>query len=124
MSNSIACDVVVPMDTFDGEAYMGIWYEIQRSQWQPYGSGKNECTVAHYSNLEDGTFDVYNSRQDDNGSSTREGLTGTGDAIYNGAFYVSFYFFQFSTQPNYWIVDTDYDTYALVHACNPSDEAA
>ena len=122
-SNTIVCDNVEALGAFDGPAYMGVWYEIQHSKWQPYGNGKQVCTVADYNslNLDDGTFVVHNTSQEN--FEGRYGIFGTGKVTGNGQVIVNFYGPE-PTEPNYLILDTDYDTYALTYFCETDDEAA
>ena len=48
-----------PMESFDVERYMGLWYEIVRDKYIPFELVE-ECITAEYTSNEDGTFDVFN----------------------------------------------------------------
>ena len=75
-----------------------------------------------YSNLDEATaaFEVYNSSTV--GFLPRTGVHGSASCANqpNGQCIVSFFGQQFD-EPNYLIVDTDYETYSMVYACEPND---
>ena len=121
-ANSVVCDTVEPLASFDASRYMGTWYNIQHSHGAAFQPDNFDCTQAVYSNLDQdaGTFEVYNSstvgflpRTGVHGNATCAG-TPTGQCI------VSFFGQQFD-HANYLVVDTDYDTYSMVYACEPDD---
>ena len=74
------------------------------------------CTAANYSdlNLDDSTFAIHNSAEENFGD--RHGVFGTGRVTGNGQVIVNFYGPE-PTEPNYLVMDTDYDTYALIYSC-------
>mmetsp|Transcript_17068 Transcript_17068/g.12133 ORF Transcript_17068/g.12133 Transcript_17068/m.12133 type:complete len:88 (+) Transcript_17068:32-295(+) len=59
------CESPELVHDFDAAAYMGTWFQVQKSSGLFYVSDDAECTQAIYSNLDaqKGTFDVYNSYQ-------------------------------------------------------------
>ena len=78
--------------------------------------------VADYSNYEStGDFLVYNSLQIDSGvMGERTGTYGTvSDATSSdiGKFIVNFSDDTSTNKANFWVLDTDYNTYALVYTC-------
>ena len=103
---------------------MGTWYEIQRSHGSPFQPDSFNCTTTAYSNLnaEAGTFDVYN-------SSTVKSLPRFGvhakasvAGLPSGQAIVSF-FGQSTGEPNYNVIDTDYETYAMIYNCVENDDS-
>ena len=119
------CDTVEPLtEPFDAAAYMGTWYEIQHSAGAPFQPDSFDCATALYSDLdpETASFTVYNSSTV--GPSPRFGVTGTASCADtpNGQCIVSF-FGQVFDEPNYLVMDTDYETYSMVYACEPNSIA-
>ena len=124
INSSVVCDDVTGLPfKFEAERYMGTWYETYRTAGMPFQPDGNTCTTGTYSNLNaDGTFDVYNSGQDAN-YGPREGLAGNakcppGSEFGEGRCYVSFYGAPWEAEPNYNIIDTDYDNYAIIYSCD------
>mmetsp|Transcript_27241 Transcript_27241/g.19645 ORF Transcript_27241/g.19645 Transcript_27241/m.19645 type:complete len:192 (-) Transcript_27241:91-666(-) len=116
---SARCQKPDIVQDFDGEAYMGTWYQIQKTSDVYYIGDEVECTTAFYSNFdaEEGTFDVYNSCEQP-GSDYRTGGKAKAECINDeGSCFVIFYGIK-SWRPNYLVIDTDYDNYALVYSCN------
>ena len=117
--NAHKCDPVSPLEfAFEADRYMGTWYNIQHSHGAAFQPDSADCTTALYSDLnaEAGTFKVYN-------SSTisflpRYGVTGSASVagLPSGQAIVSF-FGQTSDEPNYKVLDTDYDNYSMVTDC-------
>ena len=121
-SNTIVCDTVEPLSAFDGERYMGVWYQIQHSKDFHSGVPGAQCTAANYSDLsDDAVFAVYNSCQVNYGE--RDGVHGTGRVVGDGEVIVNFYGPE-PTEPNYLVMDTDYDNYTMVYACETADVSA
>ena len=104
---------------FEPKRYMGTWYSIQHSTGNPRIPDRN-CVTAIYDqlDLEAGTFRVQNSYSEEFGP--RKNLVGsvTNEGCPNGQFKVSF-FGGSPSVPNYKVLDTDYDTYAVVYGCRP-----
>ena len=120
--NSVVCDPVEPLASFELSRYMGTWYNIQHSHGAAFQPDSFDCTQAVYSNLDEAAaaFEVYNSSTV--GFLPRTGVHGSASCANqpNGQCIVSFFGQQFD-EPNYLIVDTDYETYSMVYACEPND---
>ena len=127
----VVCDRQSGLDfTFEPEKYMGTWYEIYHSSGEPFQPDSWTCTQATYSDLDTSgdnpTFKVYNSGEG-RFHGPRFGLHGhamcPGDpSTYGeGQCYVTFFFQPFKKLPNYQIVDTDYENYSIVYACEEDD---
>ena len=117
---NFVCDYPAPMaDTFDPERYMGVWYSIASSAGDPH-IPVYPCISALYDQLDltVGSFRVQNASCDVVGE-VRDNLTGTASIADcpNAQAKVSF-FGAVIDEPNYKILDTDYDTYAVVYACD------
>ena len=72
--------------------------------------------------MEAGTFRVQNSYSVEYGP--RKNFVGyvSSEECPNGQFKVAFFGFG-PSEPNYKVLDTDYDTYAVVYSCNPKKDA-
>ena len=116
--NTNVCDNVEPLATFDATKYMGTWYNIQHSHGAAFQPDYFDCTQALYDNLDAdaGTFNVYNSSTV--GFLPRTGVHGTASVAGQPAGWaiVSFFGQQFD-EANYKVLDTDYETYSMVYAC-------
>ena len=113
---STVCDTVEPLaEPFDAERYMGLWYDIQHSSDVFFQPPEADCTTAKYYNLDAdaGTFTVYNSfiyR-----FLPRFGITIPSSVAGLPSGYIDV---GMGGSANYFILDTDYDSYSLVYSCN------
>ena len=117
---NIVCDDVSPMTaTFRPADYMGTWYDIQHTGGTTVQPDFFDCTQAIYSDLdtETGVFKVYNSSTV--GFLPRTGVHGTAGVAGqpNGWAVINFFGTQ-KTEANYKVLDTDYENYSLVYACD------
>ncbi|GBP17935.1 Apolipoprotein D [Eumeta japonica] len=107
------------LQNLDVGRYLGTWYDVE-SYPQPFQQGT--CPIAYYSAGEEGV-DVYNTQvvaqQLDEIRGTAVPASGDGE----GKLIVSFPIAgtNFTTESDYWILDTDYDNYALVYSCRNLD---
>ena len=99
-------------ENFDATKYIGLWYEQVRDGGMPWES--NDCQQARYALNADGTVAVHNSQynpvtdkvDDAKATATFDGAQGK----------VSF--FWYAPPGDYRVLDTDYETFALVYSCD------
>jgi len=101
-------------EDFNVTKYMGTWYEIERL---PAAFEKGKCNQATYSLLTDGTVNVRNAELLSNGKiSSIEGTAKVKDSSQPAILSVSF--FKGVPDAPYWVLSTDYQSYALVYSCS------
>jgi apolipoprotein D and lipocalin family protein len=125
MLNDVSiCDSPASLTNFDGARYMGTWYEQIHTKGMPFQDEEGTCTSAHYSDLtSDGHFKVSNTGQDKD-FGKRGGVDGDVKCPEaDGKCYVAFFHKPFSEQPNYIVIDTDYDNYSMVYSCHSGPTA-
>ncbi|KAG4072240.1 hypothetical protein HA402_005962 [Bradysia odoriphaga] len=106
---------VAVADDFDVVRYMGRWYEQDKYPFIIQFGGK--CATATYALRDDGIVSVLN-RQIDRFNETENIANGTAILESPGKLIVNFAPVPIPGQPsNYWILDTDYDSYAVVFSC-------
>ncbi|XP_053401113.1 apolipoprotein D-like [Mercenaria mercenaria] len=106
-------DVEVQKD-FDPTKYFGKWYEIAKF-YTSFETGQ-KCNTATYTPKVNGHFTVYNTGLD---SSDKE-VNATGDAYSpdeNEKAKIKVQFSEKSPYADYWVLDTDYETYTLIYSC-------
>ncbi|XP_003436167.2 uncharacterized protein LOC11175951 [Anopheles gambiae] len=105
---------------FDVPRYLGLWYEIRRYE-QVFQRG-GECVTAEYSLNDDGSVRVFNSmlvppgqvRQSDVG---RAVVAFPDESPLEAKLNVTFDATATDISANYWVLGTDYDSYAVVWGC-------
>ncbi|XP_060556543.1 apolipoprotein D-like [Ruditapes philippinarum] len=107
------CKNFTTQPNFDVKRYAGGWYDIEKTYFA--GQMNKSCVKAEYSLRDDGKIDVLN--QDYTAELHEENTTGI--AFYKDPNVKSKLTVKLGTSPeaNYWIVETDYDTYALIWSC-------
>ncbi|XP_072025558.1 apolipoprotein D-like [Amphiura filiformis] len=112
------CPDVTTKADFDIEQYLGTWYQIARYP-AFFQSDDESCTQATYSPSEKGDnyVDVLNQGLLADGSvDSIQGEAYVPDPSEPGKLLVRFS--PYAPAGDYWVLDTDYDVYALVHSCS------
>ncbi|KAM9337149.1 apolipoprotein D-like [Symphorus nematophorus] len=92
---------------------MGTWYEIEKL---PAMFERGKCNQATYSLLDDGTVKVHNAELLSNGKiNSIEGVAEVKNSSQPAILDVSF--FKGVPDSPYWVLSTDYQSYALVYSC-------
>ncbi|KAH8314389.1 hypothetical protein KR059_005143, partial [Drosophila kikkawai] len=108
------CPDVKVMDSFDVEAYMGIWYEYSKYPFA-FEIGK-KCIYANYSIIDNSTISVVNAAIN-RFTGLPTNVTGKAKVIAPAQLAVAFYPSQQLTKANYQVLGTDYESYAVVYSC-------
>ncbi|KAM6971003.1 apolipoprotein D-like [Tautogolabrus adspersus] len=100
-------------ENFNVAQYMGTWYEVEKL---PAIFERGTCNQATYSLLDDGTVKVRNTELLPNGKiSSIEGVAKVKNSSQPAILDVSF--FIGAPDAPYWVLSTDYHSYALVYSC-------
>ncbi|XP_017051615.1 apolipoprotein D-like [Drosophila ficusphila] len=108
------CPEVKIVESFDAEAYMGLWYEYAKYPFV-FEFGQ-KCTTATYSIVDANTVSVFNAGINEI-SGEPKNITGEAKVIGPGQLAVAFYPGQPLTEANYLVLATDYKTYSVVYNC-------
>ncbi|CAG9796968.1 unnamed protein product [Diatraea saccharalis] len=111
------CPNVEVVTDFRPSEYLGKWYEAERYFFIFELGGK--CVTATYTDLGNGTVGVYNSNYNTI-TGKQSGINGTATLSDPSVAKLAV---RFPSVPGnfaapYWVVDTDYTSYALVWSCN------
>ena len=125
-SNAVVCDATSGLSfDFEADRYMGTWYEIYHSKGEPFQPDSWTCNTATYSDLDaaKGTFKVYNSGQGRFfGPRFGVHLSAQCPAEFGqGQCQVKMWYQKWDKEPNYRIIDTDYDNYSIIYSCHEDD---
>jgi apolipoprotein D and lipocalin family protein len=105
------CPDVTLIQGFQLAQYLGLWHTYQ--QYPATFSLGATCITAKYGLNPNGTVSVVNSQIDRNGNF--DSIEGHARIVSDGKLIVTF-----PGQPvdgNYWVLDTDYDNFAVVYSC-------
>ncbi|XP_071958966.1 apolipoprotein D-like [Antedon mediterranea] len=108
------CPEVTVQENFDVNRYLGIWYEAAR--FYTTFQKDSRCVVANYTLKDNGHINVLNS-----GYFPGEGYgsdVGDGKPNPDNPAKIGLKFNTLQPRGKYWVLDTDYDTYTLVHSCS------
>lgn len=106
------CPSPAVVQPFDVSRYIGQWWEIARVKDVPYQAA-TRCVTATYGLNSDGTVSVVNSNYDGDEYKT---VTGYAKCVGDSA-QCSVKFSYFAPGGDYEVLDTDYDSYAVVWSC-------
>ncbi|XP_058121248.1 apolipoprotein D-like [Anopheles ziemanni] len=109
---------------FSVDAYLGKWYEMQR--YESEFELNYDCVQVRYELNDDQSVSVSNSAYNLFNSSTinalgRAVLSFPDEEVIQGKLNVSF-FGAPNDRSNYWVLDTDYQTYSVVWSCEELEE--
>jgi len=115
------CDAnIKPMQNFDPTQYLGKWYE-QEKYFAIFQFG-GKCVTATYTDAGAGIIGVSNKQLHvfTNAPTTIEGTAraAAGAAPLEARLEVVFPSVPLQIPAPYWVLDTDYTSYAVVYACN------
>ncbi|XP_022087767.1 apolipoprotein D-like [Acanthaster planci] len=109
------CPAVQVKQDFNATRYFGKWYEILRFNKTSFEEG-TRCNYAIYSNgTRNGTLSVRNAGLRGSEVDSVEGFAYAPDPSQPGKLKVRFSKSWFAG--NYWVLDTDYRTFSMVHSC-------
>ena len=99
---------------FDQTKYVGTWY----SQDEDFADNKFQCVTAEYTPMENGNIKVFNRAW---ALVFYYSVTGSAECQSNGKCWVTFNLWgnppNTSKKPNYNVIATDYEKYAIVYSC-------
>ncbi|XP_038206910.1 uncharacterized protein LOC119828739 [Zerene cesonia] len=104
---------------FNAGGYLGKWYQLA-SYPQPFQDG--DCARAYYSTTDGVVVSVMNTQVTNRTLDVAYATAVVASTDGSGVLEVTFNFPGFSTVSNYYILDTDYDNYALVYSCRNIDD--
>ncbi|XP_059490319.1 apolipoprotein D-like [Neocloeon triangulifer] len=114
------CQNVTIEQNFDLPRYLGRWYEYRR--FFTFFELNGKCVTATYSDNLNGTIEVRNYQVDSNTnvSDVIVGYASQNSNTDEGKLIVTFP--TSGSEGDYWILDTDYDTFSVVWSCSTSGD--
>uniref|UniRef100_A0A2A4JTJ4 Lipocalin/cytosolic fatty-acid binding domain-containing protein n=1 Tax=Heliothis virescens TaxID=7102 RepID=A0A2A4JTJ4_HELVI len=113
------CDESIPVvNNFDVSRYQGLWHDIQS---YPVLFQDGDCPNAFYAPYDSSSVTVTNTHVVNQQLDVITGLA-TAPADGSAKLKVTFNVQNNQFTSNYWVLDTDYDSYALVYSCTNLDE--
>lgn len=112
------CPNVETMTNFEPEKYLGKWYEAERYFAIFEFGGK--CVTANYSQGENGSVKIVN-RQISSLTGVSSSIEGVGRLVGRAddpKLTVTFPSLPLQLDAPYWVLETDYDNYAVVWSCS------
>ena len=121
-SNNPQCDVVDPLKfPFEPERYMGIWYQIliNNRDYLLYPADAFDCVIKEYYNYDANEKSFRNISSVQVGGFPRFGFPFkcSLDGTPNGQAELTLFGLSPPSPLNYYILDTDYDTYSMLYYC-------
>ncbi|XP_053680165.1 apolipoprotein D-like [Anopheles nili] len=115
------CRSLDAVQDFQVEKYLGLWYDLEH--YEASFEQNTDCVTAEYSRYTDGSIRVFNSavRLTDGLLYAVDGLALLSYPEANpleAKLNVSFYGAP-NDESNYWVLDTDYESYSIVWSCEP-----
>ncbi|KAH9631558.1 hypothetical protein HF086_004719 [Spodoptera exigua] len=113
-----SCPDMKALDNFDATRYTGRWYEAEKYFFLFEFGGK--CVTADYTLRENGVVGVVN-KQINVLSGTETEIKGQATQVSRSdeaKLAVSFPSLPVNVEAPYWVIDTDYDSYAVVWSLN------
>ncbi|XP_070560544.1 apolipoprotein D-like [Ptychodera flava] len=110
------CKKIGVKEDFDLDQYLGTWYEIQKI---PAGFERGlKCGTAHYELKSNGHIKVWNRGIKVSSNAANDDVVGDADTPNpNQPAKLKVKFSRWQPRGNYWVVDTDYTSYAVVYSC-------